>query len=98
MNYEINVCHQDKHLFATHERSIQSAGDLIRVFKTLDRKFPEQEGYKLYVSVSVVSHNGLDTLKFREYVIREKAMGLIFRLGNHIRKKSLARLMKGFKY
>ena len=50
MYYEINVSLCDRHLFATHERSITSKYDLDRVYKIFKEKFPESEGYKITVT------------------------------------------------
>ena len=47
MYYEINISLNGKHFFATHQRSIDSSGKLIQVFKTLNLKFPESEGYEI---------------------------------------------------
>lgn len=49
MKYEINVSLKGEHLFATHERSITTTGELKRVCKIFKEKFPESEGYKLLV-------------------------------------------------
>lgn len=47
MYYEINVSLKGKHLFATHERSLQNKDDLLKVAKLFKEKFPEEEGYQL---------------------------------------------------
>lgn len=47
MGYEINVALNGKHLFATHERSLQGKLliDALDVFHLVAEKFPESEGY-----------------------------------------------------
>ena len=50
MYYEINVALNGKHLFATHERSIRSEGELKRVLAILVEKFPESEEYSVSVT------------------------------------------------
>jgi len=48
--YEINVSKDGDHLFATHERSLQSRRETRELLKLLKQKFPESEGYKLQVT------------------------------------------------
>lgn len=48
--YEINVSLNGKHLFATHERSLQFSDKTIELTKLFYIKFPESEGYKLTIS------------------------------------------------
>lgn len=50
MHYEINIALNGKHLFATHKRSITCSAELEQVFRILNEKFPESEGYSLSVS------------------------------------------------
>jgi len=47
MYFEINISLNGNHLFATHQRSIETTDKLIQVFKTLNLKFPESEGYQI---------------------------------------------------
>lgn len=98
MEYEINVCYKGKHLFATHKRSIKSKAGLIRLFSILDVKFPEQEGYEVFILVSSRSFKELNTQKFRDYVEQNKVKGLLLRVDSYVRKKGIAWLLKGFKY
>lgn len=50
MYYEINVCLNGKHLFATAERSITSKWELEKVYNLFKEKFPKEEGYELSVT------------------------------------------------
>lgn len=49
MYYEINVCLNGKHLFATAERSITGRWELEKVYNIFKEKFPKEEGYELNV-------------------------------------------------
>jgi len=50
MYYEINGALNNRHLFATHRRSITSEHTLRGIIPIMDEKFPEREGYSLFVS------------------------------------------------
>lgn len=50
MGYEINVALNGKHLFATHERSLQSTDKMKECLEIFIEKFPESEGYEITVS------------------------------------------------
>ena len=50
MYYEINVSKNNKHFFATAERSITSEAQMEEMYKLFLEKFPEEEGYKLDVT------------------------------------------------
>lgn len=41
---------------------------------------------------------GIETSKFREYVMNDQAENLLLRMEAHIRKAHTAWLMKGFEY
>lgn len=47
MYYEINVAHNGRHLFATHERSVRDEKVARELTKTFREKFPELEGYSV---------------------------------------------------
>lgn len=47
MFYEINVSYNNKHFFATHERSLTSKEKLYKAYKIFKEKFPEEEGYNI---------------------------------------------------
>ena len=49
MGYEINVALNGIHLFATHERSLQSESEMKECLEIFIEKFPESEGYKISV-------------------------------------------------
>ncbi len=49
MGYEINISLNGKHLFATHERSLQNEREMKRCLKIFMEKFPESEGYNISV-------------------------------------------------
>ena len=51
MNYEINISLNGTHFFATHERSITSKLALEKVYPVLKEKFPEEEGYKISITL-----------------------------------------------
>ncbi len=50
MHYEINVSKDGQHLFATHERSIQSIYQLEPIVKIFKEKFLKSEGYDITVT------------------------------------------------
>lgn len=50
MYYEINVTYNNKHFFATADRSITNKDKLKEVYNTIKEKFPESEGYSVTVS------------------------------------------------
>ena len=50
MYYEINVSLNGMHLFATHERSINTREKLKKVYIIFKEKFPESEGYNIMVT------------------------------------------------
>lgn len=52
MEYEIVVGQNEKFLFRTDPKSIQSIDSLIRVFSVFMEKFPRSEGYYIIVEVS----------------------------------------------
>lgn len=54
--YDINVSKNGKHLFATHERSVNTISDLRKVAPIIKEKFPESEGYA--VSITYYSCKG----------------------------------------
>jgi hypothetical protein len=74
MGYEINVAHNGRHLFATHERSmsnklLEQALDMMRL---MCEKFPESEGYEVTMTEwrttgRKVSREELDTIPEDEY-------------------------------
>ena len=47
--YEINVSLNGRHLFATAPRSAWTEADVDRIMKVFIKKFPEEEGYKIFV-------------------------------------------------
>lgn len=47
MYIEINISLNGNHFFATHKRSVKNYSKLAKVFKTLNQKFPEYEGYEI---------------------------------------------------
>lgn len=49
MAIKISIYFNNKLFFATHPKSIIALGDLIKVFNVLNRKFPQEEGYFIYV-------------------------------------------------
>ena len=50
MYYEINVALNGRHLFATAERSLTTIEETKKVYKLFKEKFPESEGYVLYIT------------------------------------------------
>lgn len=50
MYYEINIALNNKHFFATAERSITNEIKLKEVYNVLKEKFPESEGYTISVT------------------------------------------------
>jgi hypothetical protein len=50
MHYEINIALNGKHLFATHERSINNTQEATKLAKILNEKFPESEGYQITIT------------------------------------------------
>lgn len=50
MYYEINVSLNDRHFFATHERSITDMNKLKNVCEVFAEKFPKSEGYEITIS------------------------------------------------
>jgi hypothetical protein len=44
-HFEINVAHNGKHLFATHERSARTVREALRIMALLVASFPPSEGY-----------------------------------------------------
>ena len=63
MYYEINVCLNGKHFFATAERSITSEWKLREVYKVLKEKFPKEEGYEITVTEWVKGGKHIDMEK-----------------------------------
>ena len=51
MYYEINVSLNGQHFFATAERSVTGEWKLREVYKVFKEKFPEEEGYKIDVTL-----------------------------------------------
>ena len=47
--YEINITLNGKHLFATHERSLQTLESATKLYYLLEDKFPKIEGYDITV-------------------------------------------------
>jgi|GEM_PF-1758539 len=72
MHYEINISHNGSHLFATAERSIKGSHELNRVFKALDEKFPESEGYKLSISYNPAISYGTSRTTLREVISQNR--------------------------
>jgi hypothetical protein len=56
-HYEINVSKNGKHLFATHERSLERRFEVLTVYNLFVQKFPVSEGYT--ISVSGWSNTGI---------------------------------------
>lgn len=48
--YEINVALNEKHLFATSERSCTTRSECEKVFSIIKKKFPKSEGYDVTVT------------------------------------------------
>lgn len=49
MYYEINIALNNRHFFATADRSITSEAKLKEVYNVFKEKFPESEGYTISV-------------------------------------------------
>jgi len=49
-HYEINVAKDGQHLFATHERSLNTAHRTKEVYDKLVEAFPKNEGYEISIS------------------------------------------------
>lgn len=49
-HYEINVAKDGKHLFATHERSLNTEHKTKEVYDKLVEAFPANEGYDISIS------------------------------------------------
>lgn len=47
MEYEINVAKNERHYFATHERSLRTRGEALDMARHFKRLFPESEGYEI---------------------------------------------------
>lgn len=56
MNFEINISHQGKHLFATTERSLHNMEDTRKLYQLLKRKFRKEQGYE--ITVTMLQHIG----------------------------------------
>ncbi len=56
MNYEINVSKNGRHVFATHEKSINTLREATDIILRLDKAFPQSEGYFITISKKVVSY------------------------------------------
>jgi hypothetical protein len=48
--YEVNVCYNGVHLFATSGRSATTETDVVRIMKHFKEKFPESQGYELRIT------------------------------------------------
>ena len=80
MYYEINIALNGKHFFATHKRSITDFETFLKVFSTLNEKFPEKEGY----SLSAEYNPERSLVTFRETILEHIKTGTqqdIFELG-----------------
>jgi hypothetical protein len=64
MAYEITVALNGSHLFSTHERSATTKAEALRIAKILTSKFPESEGYQLFVSFDPQRSYGCDMSSF----------------------------------
>lgn len=64
MYYEINICYNGFHFFATHERSITNPWELYKVLKVLKEKFPEEEGYEISVTRYETRGIPINTVEF----------------------------------
>ena len=71
MYYEINVALNGRHFFATAKRSITDAAELRDVFKVLDAKFPESEGYHLSISYHSETGFGIGAQSLRTAIQSE---------------------------
>jgi hypothetical protein len=56
MSYEINVSKNGRHVFATHEKSINTLTEATDIILRLDKAFPQSEGYFITISKKVVSY------------------------------------------
>ncbi|MEY4571535.1 MAG: hypothetical protein RLZ10_746 [Bacteroidota bacterium] len=56
MSYEINVSKNGRHVFATHEKSINTLGEAAFIVSRLEKAFPQSEGYFITISKKVVSY------------------------------------------
>ena len=48
--YEINVSLHGRHLFATAPRSAKTKDDMNNIMRVFKKKFPEEEGFKIFVT------------------------------------------------
>jgi predicted acyltransferase (DUF342 family) len=71
MWYEIHVSLHGHNFFATHEKSIKHIGRLKSVYKILEEKFPENEGYKLIIKKIDVTVNEIN-LEQEDKELKEK--------------------------
>lgn len=63
MYIEFNISLNDKHFFATHERSCRDSIEAHKVKEVLLEKFPESEGYRVTASFNPQRSYGLDLSK-----------------------------------
>jgi hypothetical protein len=68
MHYEINVSHEGRHLFATHERSMRSVEECKRVLEEVTKRFPESEGF----AISVFRYEDKGTMVNANVILRPK--------------------------
>lgn len=60
MYYEINVALHGNHFFATAERSIRDMIKLKQVYSSFKDKFPESEGFSIYVTKREIISKSVD--------------------------------------
>jgi len=58
--YDINISKNGKHLFASHERSLQSEDEFLTVLAVLIKKFPDSEGYEITAYRTITSSKPLN--------------------------------------
>jgi len=69
MYYEIIIAFNGKHLFATAPRSVQTNSGLKELFKVLNEKFPEKEGFSLSVSFNPEIMYGANRIAILEAIL-----------------------------
>ena len=66
--YEINVSLNGRHLFATHERSLDTTQKFMYCLSVMMLKFPPDEGYEITASYFERTNYGIDINNVEESI------------------------------
>jgi len=86
MEFEINVSLNGQHLFFVGKEDLSSIGNVVKLFRLLDEKFIDAEGYDITVMVSCIESQTLFTDDFRKLVRDGAAKGFLISLQSKFRK------------